>query len=169
MGGIDLVQQNPANGGRYSVAHLIYALCHQIPGPSLRVADFEMEMGPARRAGVAEKSDSLALLDGELIALGVEIDPKRTFGILPGPHPAGDLRRKAIQVTVHGGFAVGMRHIEHIAVAGGRHPDARDVAVGNGIDRTTDPLQGLDVHPGVEMVGTDLADVAGQRDGKTNG
>lgn len=59
-----------------------------------------------------------------------------------------------------------MGHVQHMTVTGGRYAHARYVAVGYGVNRAADALQGFDIHTGVEVVGAYLADVSGERNGE---
>ncbi len=165
-GRIHLVEQNPADGGHHAVRHPVNPLGHQIPRPTLRIPNLEMEVRPARRPGISEKGDPLSFPHRKPLPLRMQVHPERPLGILLLPHPPGNLRRKSVQMAVHRGLAVRMGHIQHMSVPRRRHPHPRHIPVSHGINRTPDTLQRLDIQPRMEVIRPNFADIPGQRNGK---
>ena len=62
-----------------------------------------------------------------------------------------------------------MCDVESIAIASGRHRHLGDVAIGNSQERLARDALCLEVEPAMEMVGTQLAEVATQEQWEVEG
>ena len=122
-------------------------------------------MRPGRGARVAHLADDIALLHREFIGLETEVHAVAFGGILFLLHPAGHRLAEAEQVPVDRGRAVGMGHIDAIAVTPRRNADAGDVATFDDVDVIAHLAAYAPVHAAVEMVVPEFAIGAGKRHG----
>ncbi len=159
---IHQVVADAENPGRQIVLHPVVPSADGIHRPLRRpFAYLEVEMRPERIARVARQADHLASLHGETARRGKEV---YIVALLPVPltaHILLHLRGELAEVTVDRDIAVGVRHIDHIAIPVRLHADPVDLPVFDGEYLLALDAPGTEVDTRMETGGTELPEIGG--------
>ena len=125
----------------------------------------QMQVRTERVSGVSAQSYYLTGLHGIFIGFGSNFHLPTFFLVLQVFNPAGHIAHKGTQMAVYRRITIVISHIEHIARTVG-NADTRNISVGQSAYRLAYGSTGLEIQSAMKMVGTYLAEVTGESDGK---
>ena len=126
------------------------------------IPDLKVQVCPARPACIAGGADSVAFFEGKNGTGWPEVNLKTLLIVLHFLYISRNFRVEPAQVRILAGVAVGVGDVNGIAVAAGLHPDARNIAVCDGVKGCA--FRSADVQTCMEMVGAQLPERSRQLD-----
>ena len=133
------------------------------------LADFHVQVRTERVAFISGQGKYLALLQRKLVGTEGQVHRKGFVLVLIGLHHLLHLVHELVQMPVHRSVSVGVGNVHRLSVSSGSHRNTADVPVGNAsYGFPHHPLR-LEVHPAVEVVGTQFSEIPAQQQGKIEG
>ena len=129
------------------------------------IPDFKMEMRGLGGACITAIGNQHPFLNGEAAGREIQFLLPAFGGVLPLLHEGGKFRKKPVQMTIHGGAAVGMGDEECVTQSVLSDADMTDISVGGCKDGEVFLAPGADVESHMKMIFSKLAEIGRQLQG----